>query len=168
MPLFLIAFFSLLYPFLSDLSDTNNNNKRFVISLPFDRSEIVLSNYVKALLFLIMNLTILYLLSIFMPSYKSVNFESIVLTLLVSILIISLYYPLLFTLGIKRVIYAIVGIILGCFILAPYIANLLTKNKLDFIMEMSESGAFIIIVLLATTLIFFLSIKYSTFITSVA
>ncbi|WP_170875296.1 ABC-2 transporter permease [Virgibacillus pantothenticus] len=148
MPLFLIAFFSLLYPFLSDLSDTNNN-ERFVISLPVDRSEIVLSNYVKALLFLIMNLTILYLLSIFMPSYKSVNFESIVLTLLVSILIISLYYPLLFTLGIKRVIYAIVGIILGCFILAPYIANLLTKNKLDFIMEMSESGAFIIIVLIS-------------------
>ncbi len=147
-PLFLIAFFSLLYPFLSDLSDTNNN-ERFVISLPVDRSEIVLSNYVKALLFLIMNLTILYLLSIFMPSYKSVNFESIVLTLLVSILIISLYYPLLFTLGIKRVIYAIVGIILGCFILAPYIANLLTKNKLDFIMEMSESGAFIIIVLIS-------------------
>jgi len=164
MPLFIIAFFSLLYPFLSDLPNANNDNERLVNSLPVLRKEIVLSNYVKAILFLIFNLTILYLLSIFLPSYNPATLESVILTFLISIGIISFYYPLLFTLGIKLIIYGIVGLILGCFILAAYIANLLADNKLNFIIELSQSDAFIMIILVTTILILFLSIKYSTFI----
>src|SRR5699024_2740917 len=147
MPLFIIAFFSLLYPFLSDLPNANNDNERLVNSLPVLRKEIVLSNYVKAILFLIFNLTILYLLSIFLPSYNPATLESVILTFLISIVIISFYYHLLFTLGIKLIIFGIVSLILGCFILAAYIANLLADNKLNFIIELSQSDAFIMIIL---------------------
>src|SRR5699024_1381536 len=121
-------------------------------------------NYVKAILFLIINLAILYLLSILLPSYNPATLENVMLTFLISIIIISFYYRFLFTCGLKLIFYGIVGLILGCFILASYIANLLADNKLNFIIELSQSDAFIMIILVATILILFLSIKYSTFI----
>lgn len=129
LPIYIAIFFGCLYPFASDRNENMNKSNILINSLPVNRKEIIASKYAFSLLLGSLLTIVLAVLNMIIPSFEANHLFDIILSISAVGLFIAIYYPLLYLLGSRFVLYGMIIVLSVGAAIVPIIINMGLNNN---------------------------------------
>ncbi|WP_174614835.1 ABC-2 transporter permease [Virgibacillus ihumii] len=126
-PIYLAVIFGLMYPFIGDMNENTNKSENLINSLPVNRTEIVTSKYVSALLFGVLVIGITAFLKFF-SLFEENQFIELAAALSFIGIFIAVYLPVFYLLGPRFVMIGMAALGLLGFVFIPMLVEAGMEN----------------------------------------
>ncbi|HEX7057694.1 MAG TPA: ABC-2 transporter permease [Bacilli bacterium] len=126
-PVYFAIILGCMYPFLSGMNEKNNSDI-LINSLPVERKEIVAAKYTSSILLGMILTIIVAAINSLVPMFADSRFFELVLSISAIGLFISIFYPMLYLLGPRFVMFGMIVFFACSFTIFPIVINMGLSN----------------------------------------